>query len=215
MSNDWNPLENGGREAFDFASGVSKALHAIEATKQTKLMEEQIRLQKEALELEKKRQAQEQEKIKLEREQLARQKQVHSPTPIPQPSTAHARSPAVQEMVQRGERNQKRYEQEYMRAQSRIAGEPDETRKLEMVRDFVTQFSHLAEYGFRLFEIMGLLGRADQYNRDSEEVRSLNQTEPDETRKQERVRDFEAKYAEYSCGLPFEEGTRNYLLARY
>jgi len=58
MSNDWNPLESGGREAFDFASGVSKALHGIEATKQTKLLEEQIRLQKEANELEKKKLAQ-------------------------------------------------------------------------------------------------------------------------------------------------------------
>ena len=71
MSNDWNPL-GGGRDSFDFASGMSKALHGIEATKQTKLLEEQIRLQKEANELEKKKLAQEQERLELERKRQAR-----------------------------------------------------------------------------------------------------------------------------------------------
>ena len=63
MKDDFDPMGSR-RDAFDFASGVSKMLHGIEATKQSQLLEEQIRLQKEALELEKKRQAQEQEKLR-------------------------------------------------------------------------------------------------------------------------------------------------------
>ena len=57
MKDDFDPMGSR-RDAFDFMSGASKALHGIEALKQSQLLEEQIRLQKEALELEKQKLAQ-------------------------------------------------------------------------------------------------------------------------------------------------------------
>ena len=65
----WN--NDSDRQRFLHGLASAKAADESEATR--RLLEEQVRLQREALELEKKKLAQEQEKVKLEREQLARQ----------------------------------------------------------------------------------------------------------------------------------------------
>ena len=57
MKDDFDPMGSR-RDAFDFATGMSKALHGIEAAKQTQLLEEQNRLQREANELAKQKLAQ-------------------------------------------------------------------------------------------------------------------------------------------------------------
>ena len=56
--------------AWEFAKGMDQFNQTQEQAKSRKLLEEQVRLQREALELEKKKLAQEQEKINLERERL-------------------------------------------------------------------------------------------------------------------------------------------------
>lgn len=86
MSDNFNPFVPGA-DAREFALGLNQLRATDEAAKTRKLLEEQVRLQREALEQEKKKiaqeqekLAQEQEKIKLEREQLARQKQGYPPS---------------------------------------------------------------------------------------------------------------------------------------
>ena len=77
---DYNPVGSAGN-ALDFLDKLNKATTASEAEKTRKLLEEQVRLQREALELEKKKFAQEQEKIKIEREQQRRGQTRHTPRP--------------------------------------------------------------------------------------------------------------------------------------
>lgn len=59
MNQDWNPLESM-RDAIDMAKGFDQHRNTQETAATRKLLEEQVRLQKEANELEKKRQALEQ-----------------------------------------------------------------------------------------------------------------------------------------------------------
>jgi len=75
MSQDYNPFDpSRHRDQMDFMDKMNKARTSQEAQKQSRLLEEQVRLQKEANELEKKRQAQEQARLNQGYGQQAQQR---------------------------------------------------------------------------------------------------------------------------------------------
>jgi len=69
MSEDNYDIWNNRRDAMDWVAKMDQAQNTLATQKIQKLLEDQVRLQKEANELEKKKQVQEQEKQRLEREQ--------------------------------------------------------------------------------------------------------------------------------------------------
>ena len=97
----WNPLGNT-RDGID---AIRTMNHLSNQEKQNALLAEQVRLQREALELEKKKMAQEQEKINLERERLKQQGQGQqvSPTPAEPPKEPYRPySPEQEKAIREG-----------------------------------------------------------------------------------------------------------------
>jgi len=120
MKQDWNPL-NSTRDLVDFAKGMDQHRATQETAATRKLLEEQVRLQKEANELEKKRQ------------ELERTGQAQSPTA----STTAPYNKLSPEAARNAQANR-----EYKTAIENVVNERDTERRREMARKFEAKYCH-------------------------------------------------------------------------